>query len=521
MPTDTEIVDQLARYSSWLEAEVGAELGPAEVGHDADDQPVLLLDVDGDSSVAVSSDRVTMGGHHRWLAMAAAVVVMAGGLYALGRPDGSTTGADGAAPATDLVESDASNEDPDPEQLDDNDGVDESPAVVIGEPLYVLPASLAGYEVESFDDDPIVENGISLVVGEPTEWGFDRVVGINVSESVPFGGNFGDTVEMGGRTGERMDVGGFEVVAFELLDGRTLAFSGAVDDVTFDIITSATRVTETGIQFDPTDGIVALGEPNDSTDDPLTNISLFSTDEPTIESTIWISTVVEAGDELVLIPGFGSVLEHTEVRGRDALLARHPSYFDFVSLVWFETDGEAVQLLAPSEAEARELAEGLRVVDQATWEAELSALPVHDPVRPVIGYPHGALSFVLDSGESVRFEPDGAPVVVVAVRPNCSPCLDRVASLDAALDGINPDLLPQGTRFVAVALEDPGELDLDEIWSGPVLRMSPTASDEFTEALELFGVLLLDGTNTSITSLSLADGDVVDQLLTRLADATD
>ncbi len=260
--------------------------------------------------------------------------------------------------------------------------------------LFLLPAQGTPLPPSFFfaaPDDVVLDEPLSppIVVGRRTETGFDQVVSVSLEAAPPLGGidpsewnPLEEPITVGDRILERSADGWFEA----LDDMRWLVVQTAAGSEVVSQVVTATSVDDGRVVVDPD----ALGELEVLATLPPTVATGQVTIQPMPDpeapdgavagSDLRISSVRADVDlaQLVVFGVFGRAVDMVEVGGNDGWIVRPID--DGVGLgsvlVWLEPSGHIVSVSQSdtTDAELLVIAEGMRVVDRATWIAELSAL---------------------------------------------------------------------------------------------------------------------------------------------------
>lgn len=348
----------------------------------ADRDPVPTPATRAPASLAAARNART--GRTAWLAVAAAAVMAAigFGVWSLADQDtGTSVGvaaegdespdlpADDAAPAAGLA------------LTPDADGL-----------LYVLPGEGWTLDPDGESGPPefasgealgVSGEGLSVIVGRPTESGYTDLVSIYVPADGTYNVERSVSEEIAGRTlYESFDEG----VVEEFADGTTLIYQLEFEDEALEEIVAATRIEGGRIVFDGTpSGIELLDELDAGTVDRrvlalgdvimgdrsagfvMVTAVLDQATDPALVGLALLRAPIATAVEIGGAPGYVWGIE-------DYGVAERPLGGQLTFLAWEPIPGHLVTLQVDLDrASAIEFAESIRSADKATWESYWSA----------------------------------------------------------------------------------------------------------------------------------------------------
>lgn len=406
----------------------------------APEEPQPLRGHDDGTVVEATTRPVTPPSTSRWLAAAAAGVVFAGGAAFLVRQPSATDITVNPVP---VIEDAATSQ-----------------------PLYALPESLDEYQLIEFDRSllPMGDVGSVTVVGRDTPGEFADVSTIALVEQPSFAGTQADGI-IGGQqvqVEDYTDPSPNPAFAVPTDDGRWLEFRPARIELR-EALLAAVSVIDGDLVFEPFDGIDVLARTDRIEDAKVRTVSLAP--DTASDAFVAIITLSHPGNADAFRFSSGGY-ERVEVQGREALLGRNvdPNGVESNVLSWIESPGHVITVAASVDVDIVDIAEGLRIIDEATWVAELetldvyapsdSSLPLEDPIIPDGGI------LITPAGPHV----DGQTVELLAAS---SPTIDLFnswlrlcASLDDREEICDPTWIrprpisdpPQGTQGVTIEL---------------------------------------------------------------------
>lgn len=246
--------------------------------------------------------------------------------------------------------------------------------------LYFLPAMELDLSLGVVaSTDPSVDEGTAVVVGRPTETGFDGLGLVMRLISGPTFGS-GEPVTIAGRTLSQAPYENGEL-GEQLPDGSWLEYLSGADAPALSEMVAATTFENGSIEFEETPSgvrsLAAIGDVSGQESTRLTypgpNPGENTDDAPALWFTI-LTTGVDHPDEVLAYGAFlGSPLERTTIRGQPGYLTVNSAGEEgATAVIWYSPTGHAIAVftsLAPDEAIS--FANGLRSLEETTWRAEL------------------------------------------------------------------------------------------------------------------------------------------------------
>lgn len=296
--------------------------------------------------------------HSMWLAAAAVFMVLAGiGLARIGSGEPQGTAAAGL------------------DEFVSEDGR-----------LFLLPPEGTDLSGElRYSTEPTVDEGTAIVVGRPTDTGFEDLASIaNLTTGPTFAGSEEPIVIADRDLIEpRYDLPG-SVAAEELPDGTWIEYSTRAGATELEEIVAATSHTDGELVFATTpSGIEILGRIADISLPQGTLLSHYRQDTGNESDTppqdwFTIITMSSVDDELLFLAQLATSVDRIEIQGQSGYVARFAELNGQptgTGLVWRYPTGHVVAVVTHlPQDQTIEFAEQLRIVHRETWNRELSSI---------------------------------------------------------------------------------------------------------------------------------------------------
>ncbi|MEZ5229806.1 MAG: hypothetical protein R2710_25040 [Acidimicrobiales bacterium] len=250
------------------------------------------------------------------------------------------------------------------------------------EPLFVVPSALEGDQPVVTDasdawDWPGGQAGSLVMVGTATSTGFQDVSSVRLVDLPPFGTATTETT-----------IGGVAVVfPAEVPENQRTDFARPTDDGRWiwirperpelsELLARNIGVVDGQLSFAPDEGFEVLARVDrlDATKVRSTLNQLRPLSQNLVSVAV-LSHPTQADGFVFGLGGTNASYETVEVRGHRGVLGRHssPAGLTGTTLAWTESPGQTIWISAPAAYDVEAIAEGLQVVDEATWAAAVDA----------------------------------------------------------------------------------------------------------------------------------------------------
>ncbi len=260
--------------------------------------------------------------------------------------------------------------------------------------LFLLPpegTDLSG--LLRYSTEPTADEGTAIVVGRPTDSGFEDLSSVaHLTTGPTFAGSGKPTVIAGRDVIQpSYDLPG-SVAAEELPDGTWIEYSTGFGATELAELVAATSYSDDGLSFATTpSGIEIVGSIADISRPRGTLLThhrqgIRTDGGAVLQDWFTIITMPADDDELLSLAVLAASVDRIEIQGQPGYLARFPEQNGQppgTGLTWLYPTGHIVSVLSHlPQDQAIEFAEQLRIVHEGTWKAELSSIGQETPDEP-------------------------------------------------------------------------------------------------------------------------------------------